>query len=351
MAVGKGPSVNAEVLDRIIAHAVYLEQYKNHEVRRIVGFLNTEIEPEIIRQLQKYAGRELTTRRLMALRESAREIIVAGYVQLGQDVTDRLRQLGAAESRWNLRMLESALGVDISLASPSLAAIRAMIQTEPVHGRFVKEWLFDLGPATLTRVNQQIMLGATMGEGIEGIVRRIAGTRANRYADGILQRSRSDLAAIARTAVAGVSNQVRQETYLQNAQLVHAVQYVATLDLRTCEACGSLDGSVHELEEGPRPPIHPGCRCTTVPVLKSWQGLGLSAKDVPAAVRASLDGQVPGSLTFPDWLRGRSAADQDRVLGQTKGRLYRAGEVQFQDFVAAEDKTRILTLAELENRL
>jgi SPP1 gp7 family putative phage head morphogenesis protein len=229
-------------------------------------------------------------------------------------------------------------------------AIREMIREAPIHGRFVKDWLADLAPATAARVNQQIMIGATMGEGIDQIVRRIAGTRANQYTDGILQRSRRDIEATVRTAVAGVSNNVRQLTYEGNTRVIKAVLFVATLDLRTCEICGGFDGNQYEIDEGPRPPIHPVCRCTTAPVLKSWRELGLDLKEAPAGTRASMDGQVPASVDFPTWLGRRSAAEQDQVLGPARGTLYRAGEVKFRDFVDAEDKTRLLTLAELEKR-
>lgn len=347
---GEPRPINAEVLDRIIAHAIDLEQYKSYEVREIVSFLNSQIEPQIVRQLQKYAGKELTVRRLEALRQAIREIVVAGYTQLRSDATDDLRELGLSEARWNINMLEQVIPVSVSLAAPSVGAIRDMIRTRPVDGRFVKDWLAALTPATVLRVNQQIMIGATMGEGTDEIVRRIAGTRANQYRDGILQRSRRDIEAIVRTAIAGVSNNVRQLTYEQNPKVVKAVLFVATLDLRTCEVCGALDGNEYEIDVGPRPPIHPGCRCTTCPVIKSWKELGINLKEAPPGTRASMDGQVPATTDFATWLGRRSAADQDQVLGPARGELYRSGRVKFRDFVDAENRSRLLTLAELEGR-
>jgi SPP1 gp7 family putative phage head morphogenesis protein len=343
--------VNAEILDRIIAHAIDLEHFKNYEVRQIVAFLNSHVEPDLVRQLQQYAGRELTLQRLKALRLAIKEILVAGYAQLRQAVTADLWELGGVESQWNQAMLTRVTPVAVSFAAPSVAAIRAMLRTRPVNGRFLKEWLSDLAPATLARVNQQIMIGAVAGEGIDQIVRRIAGTRVNQYRDGILQRSRRNIEAVVRTAVAGVSNNVRQLTYETNRKVVKSVQFVATLDLRTCEACAALDGAIYEIDDGPRPPIHPSCRCTTSPVLRSWKDLGLDLKEAPASARASMNGQVPGTVRFPDWFAQRNAGEQDQVLGKTRGLLYRAGKLQMRDFVDARDPSRILTLRELEKRL
>ncbi len=347
---GHSRSVNAEILDRIIHHSVYLEQYKSYEIRSIVSFLNQQIEPEIIRQLQKYAGRELTVKRLRDLRQAVREIVLAGYLDVSGQMTADLRQLGVTESKWNRAMLQDVTPVKFSFASPSVASLRDMIRNAPIHGRLVNEWLADLAPATISRVNQQLMVGATMGEGIDQIVRRIAGTRANQYADGILQRSRRDIEGVVRTSIAGVSNNARQLTYEANTDIVKGVALVATLDLRTCPICGDLDGHQYDIDAGPRPPIHPSCRCTTCPVLKSWRELGFTLRELPESTRASLDGQVPAMTDFVTWLSGRSAVDQDEVLGPTRGRMYRAGAIEFRAFVDAENHSRMLTLEELEQR-
>jgi SPP1 gp7 family putative phage head morphogenesis protein len=353
MSIPRGSSrnINAEILERIIAHGIDLDHYSNYEVRRIVSFLNGTMEPEIVRQLQKYAGKDWTVRRLTALRAAVHAIISAGYRQMRSDVKADLRELARIESQWNKAMLSGLVPVEVSLVAPPLAVLRGMIRQAAIDGRFVSEWLGDLEPATLARVNRALMIGVTMGEGVDQIVRRIAGTRANQYRDGVLERSRRDLEAIVRTAVSGVSNNVRHETYRASRQVIKAVMFVATLDTATCIVCGHLDGNTYDIDEGPRPPIHGNCRCTTSPVLKSWQELGIALREASAGTRASMDGQVPATVKFGDWLRRRSAAEQDRILGQTRGRLYRSGQVRFRDFVDARDNTRLLTLAQLEQRL
>lgn len=49
---------------------------------------------------------------------------------------------------------------------------------------------------------------------------------------------------------------------------VEEYEYMATLEARTCEVCGSLDGKHFKVSEAKTgvnyPPIHPNCRCTTV---------------------------------------------------------------------------------------
>src|SRR5690606_26281802 len=72
--------------------------------------------------------------------------------------------------------------------------------------------------------------------------------------------------------------------------------------LHNCPACMSLDGKVFPINEGPRPPRHVACRCTMNVVLKSAQELGLNLREIPEGTRMSMDGQVPQSVIYNDWL-------------------------------------------------
>ena len=44
-------------------------------------------------------------------------------------------------------------------------------------------------------------------------------------------------------------------------------KFVATLDSRTGDECGTLDGTIHKIGEGPTIPIHPNCRCVDAPFI------------------------------------------------------------------------------------
>lgn len=85
------------------------------------------------------------------------------------------------------------------------------------------------------------------------------------------------------------------------------------------------DGQVLKMGKGPRPPEHTGCRCTTIPIIKSWQELGIDLEEMPESTRASMNGQVPESLRYGDWLRKQGAGFQDEVLGKGRAELFRGG--------------------------
>lgn len=93
---------------------------------------------------------------------------------------------------------------------------------------------------------------------------------------------------------------------------------------------------------------HWGCRSTSSPVLKSWRELGFDRDELPAATRASMDGQVPQDTSFEAWLSRQSQERQDAVLGPGRAQLWRDGGLTFRDLI--DGNGRELTVEELRAR-
>ncbi len=57
---------------------------------------------------------------------------------------------------------------------------------------------------------------------------------------------------------------------------VEKYEFLGTLDSRTCEECGGLDGKHYPVDkETPGvnyPPLHPFCRCATIPYFADLSG-------------------------------------------------------------------------------
>ena len=87
-----------------------------------------------------------------------------------------------------------------------------------------------------------------------------------------------------------------------------------------------------------------------VPVLKSWQELGLGdMPQIPVGTRASMDGYVPADITMESWLAGKSQAMQDAMLGKGRAELWRSGKITLTDLV--DQRGRPLSLHDLRQRL
>jgi len=66
---------------------------------------------------------------------------------------------------------------------------------------------------------------------------------------------------------------------------------------------------------------------------------------IPAGTRASLDGQVPSTVTYNDWLKGRTDSEIKDVLGATRAKLFVDGKISLSDLI--NDNGRPLPIAEL----
>lgn len=75
----------------------------------------------------------------------------------------------------------------------------------------------------------------------------------------------------------------------------------------------------------------------------------VSENPLPVSTRASMDGQVASTLNYETWLKEKSNAFQDEVLGPTKANLFRKNLLTLSDMVDQSGKP--LTLSELNVKL
>ncbi|WP_424411224.1 phage minor head protein [Pasteurella sp. PK-2025] len=90
------------------------------------------------------------------------------------------------------------------------------------------------------------------------------------------------------------------------------------------------------------------CRSTMRLITKSWRELGFDVDEIPESTRASMDGQVKENITYEDWLKNKTKAQQDEILGKGKADLWRNGVITFRDML--DQSGRPLTLKELKEK-
>lgn len=347
-------ALNQELADAWIGHATYVERYGVSVAQKVIGLLNrtdADLVQQISSRLQKITDRGFdtgpaTTRRLQDVLNAVRAVNQAAYKSIGGTLTTELSDFAAYEAQWAAASIDKVLPAAVSFSTPPVRAVVAAAMSRPFQGRLLKESLDGLEASRAARIRDAIRIGVVEGQTTDQIVRRIRGTRAASYADGLLETDRRGAYTMARTAVAHVSNAARESTFVDNKDLISKVQWHATLDGKTCLICGSRDGSTYPIGSGPRPPAHYNCRCTAIPVIKSWRELGIDVDEMPASTRASMNGQVPANQTYAEWLGKQSQTMQDDILGKDKGALFRTGGLPVEKFV---DKVgNELTLDELK---
>jgi SPP1 gp7 family putative phage head morphogenesis protein len=102
---------------------------------------------------------------------------------------------------------------------------------------------------------------------------------------------------------------------------VEKYQWLATLDLKTCEHCQELDGKIFEVGKGivgkTIPPLHAFDRCTTVPAYDD--------DDLSEETRVARDPgtgrnyMVPADMTYPLWhdkyIAGKTQSEFNSIIG------------------------------------
>ena len=344
------PTVNEALQTAAIDHSHDLIRYQNQVVYKVIALLN-RTDKDLFEKLEAALLRlppgAFTVDRLESLLSSVREINAAAYQKIRLELQAELADLVGYELGYQQQLFQNQLPVTLQVATVPVAQVVSATVSRPFQGRLLSEWMQGLETDKAAKIRDAVRIGYVEGQPIADIVRRIRGTKARQYQDGIIEITRRNAETVVRTAISHTANHTRQKFYESNDGLVKGWKFTATMDSRVSVLCASLDGKVFPVGEGPQPPRHPNCRSTSVPILKSWKELGIDLKEFPEGTRASLDGQVPANLAYGEWLKGKSAEFQDGVLGKTKGKLFRAGMPLDRFVNRAGD---VLTLDDLRKR-
>lgn len=134
--------------------------------------------------------------------------------------------------------------------------------------------------------------------------------------------SESRAATLIHTESAHMAAEAAEQGYRETG--VQSYRFEAALDLKTCAVCGALDQREFPLAEHETginyPPLHPRCRCTTVPVTEFRIGSKRAARN-PTTGKTEY---VEKKLTYEEWRKKYVDGDADkteweeyqRVLGE-----------------------------------
>lgn len=340
-------TVNESLLDASISHQIGLQRYSNATVNKIIALIN-RAEIDLVEKMKSTGDGTWSMTRLNKLLQALRDINAEAYDKVRSELSDDLMGLAEYEVGFQTDLLNHSVPIKLDIVSPSASQLKAAVDSRPFQGRILSEWYDGLEEAAQGRLRAAIRIGVVEGETIDQMVRRVRGTVANQFKDGIFEVSRRGAEAMVRTAVNHTANSARTTLYAENNDVIKGVQWVATLDGRTTLICASRDGTVYPVDSGPRPPAHMNCRSSTAPVMKSWKEMGINLSEAPEGTRASMDGQVAASTTYDKFLRGKDQAFQEDVLGVDKAKLFREGGLTLDRFV--DRKGQEYTLDQLRTR-
>lgn len=322
------------ILQRLVAG-------EQREFNRLLDDISVELEKQL-------RGEPLTSFSTQRLNKAITDLVA--IVQLR---APNLPELAALEAEFAASGF-AQLGITATL--PPRSVLERIATASLVQGATIGDWFSRLQSQTRFNLTRAVRLGVSLGETNAQIAKRIL-SESDKGPE-VFAQTRRDANAIVRTSVQTISNEVRQATYQENESVVLGVQWLSTLDTRTSDICIARSGLVwtlpdykpkgHKIPWEGGPPAHWNCRSTTIPVLKSFEDMGIDPEGIPPARRASMDGQVAADLTFADFLKGKPQEFADEMLGKGRAQLWRDGTITLNQLL--DQRGNPLTLAQLRER-
>lgn len=351
---------------------------QNQEIQALLEELEAELSGIVLQRTDHKPG----TKRLEAMLAQAREAIGATYADIQQAHLPGLETIATATGEAMATAWNNAIGVDIFRPLLNATVAKQLVDRPTVLGWPAADWWDGQERATADRFVREMQKGILIGETNDQLARRLRGTKAAGYKDGLLELSRREALSLVRTSAMSVSNAARLETFKESDDLIKAIMWLATLDSRTTLICRALDHKKWSLPDYkplghdkafPGPIAHHGCRSTPTAVTKTWSELSgkkiktLDNRTLQAAIeqrlrddgaddvkiaaalaraRASMDGQVPENLDMQKWIKRKGADYAEEVLGPGRAALWKDGKITISDLT--DQTNRPLSLKELQ---
>lgn len=378
-------TANEQVRDALIRHQIYLLRFSAQVRNYITGILDAteqDIATKIRDKLKNATGLNTPSDvvRMRKLLDQVASIRQGAWSASENWLFDQMKSLAQAEPVFANGIYSDASPVVLDLEMPSATDLEANVTTQLFEGNTIKDWLSQMATSDLRRINAAVSKGMVAGDSSDTIARAVLGTGALGGTDGMTQITRRQVEAITRTIVQGVASSSREDFFNDNYDIFEAELFVATLDSRTTAICRALDGKQFLVGEGPQPPLHFNCRSIRVaafdgpllgmrPAKASTRQGALDAyadkndldpvqsrDTLPYGTKGAFDaferqyvrdltGRVPSSTTYQEWLTSQTAAFQDEVLGQAKGKLFRDGGLTLDKYVTVSGSE--MTLSQL----
>lgn len=323
--------VNERLLDRITAHRVGLVWHENAVVKEIgrhyrhagrrVAEIVMDAWQDDPRRVNRWALARNVEEQVMGARADAKEITRASLIEQIPVETERVQNILLGSVPAVARRLPEGAPIQ----APRFEWANEQINAPGPDGLTFDERFEAMSDRDRIAIRKKIAQSVAEGDDMRKAAKRIRES---------VEMSHLAAARIARTEIQRVSVAAADRVYAAHSDIVKGVEYVATLDERTCMICGPDDGRTFMGGESrPVLPRHPRCRCFYSPITRSWRELGIDVAEVPATTRASMTGQVPERQSWRGWLRKQSAATQRGIFGPTRYGLYKSGELKVDEFV------------------
>lgn len=303
------------------------------------------------------------------IRKKIEKIRTKAFVAAEKELRKEAPDLIDNETKWSKKLLSELTGEKAStFANLTDGQAQKILKSSVLIDKPWDAWWTNTAYGDVMRIANVVNAGVVQGLTIDEMVQQIMGTKARNYTDGVLSTNRAHARNLARTLCGGISNQAKDQFYRDNDDVVIGVEWLDTLDGRTCVSCASLSRKRWKTHDPhPVPPRHPSCRCVLIPVTeltdmgedvprsaanadfmalakeeyekkypgKKWEDLAYSTrhskyykamKDYEERTKKPAYRQVPGSMKFKDYFETMPEKQKKDWLGPGKYAEWKAGK-------------------------
>jgi len=336
-------------------HQSHYERLKSAEVKKYDEFL-IKMDADLRELLSRNDITEFTRTRMEAQLKQITAMLRGTFDDYKDVWRQSITEAAIYEAGFEGRALEQVVD-GVSFKLPSDNQITAAVFNTPLGniggasgGSLLSGYFDDMSASQVKRIEGAIRLGYAEGQTTADITRRIRGTKAAGYSDGLWAATKRNVESVTRTALQHAANTAREETWKANKSVISMVRIVATLDDRTSAQCQAMDGREFPVNEGPRPPFHVNCRTGTVAVLdKEYAEISKGRTRSERDPETGKVGKVDAKLSYFEWLKTQPESVQDSIIGPNRGALLRDGGLSAQRFQELQLSKNFLplTLAEM----
>lgn len=320
--------MNQEYLDKIIRQAVYLEGLKAGEAENFKKVAKA-VDEYLSNNAYNIDIATLSIDKLNELLAILEKGLSEVYSEYTEDLLTTIKEVYSHSYQLEARTIASSFEGVAVIGSAGTAPAAAVLAPIVLDNKAVllDDLLADFTKNESKAVIDTLRASHFNGDSVPEMIKKIRGTKANNYKDGLLDTSRRHAEALARTGIQHAAVTARQEFGNANSDIIESKQFISVLDSRTSKQCQAIDHRIVPLDSPLNPPFHVNCRTSVVFILKKeFRG------DQSGSKRRAGKERIDAKMSYYDWLLTQSKEFQDDVLGKTRAKLLRDGGLSAEQF-------------------
>lgn len=247
---------------RQLLHGTELDEFKWSVEEYIKYGRENAINGQWIKELENASAKHHVTR-LEAMKLSVQQYAEKAFGNETDFVDKMARDVYRRGVYRTAYELEKGLevGIDVS-AIPEKDLDKIVAKPWAADGKNFSNRIWSRKEEMVNNLHKELTRTALTGDSPDAAIESLS-----RYVNSQIRNAKSAAGRLVQTEQAYFHSRATLDAF--NELDVEEYEFVATLDGTTCDICGNMDGKrfrISDFEEGATaPPLHPRCRCVTVP--------------------------------------------------------------------------------------